>query len=325
MRVTAFQKFGAPEVLSSFEMARPRAAAGEVVIRVAFTSVNPIDCKIRRGNFRLLTRTRPRIVGFDVSGVVDEVGPNVSEFKPGDEVCCLMDFWNNGGNAEYVRMKAKHVWSKPPTLSLEQAAALPLAGLTANDGIRTDGKTKPHDRVLILGASGGVGSYAVQIAKVVGAHVTAVCSARNADYVRDLGADEVLPYDQASLPSDARFDMVFDVVGTSSFLQARSHLTKAGRYIATVPSIITVAALVLIPLLALFGYRRRITFLMKPARSGFAYLSSLVQQGQLEPHVDRVYSMEHLADAHRYSESARVRGKLVIRVSEPNGSVQANA
>jgi NADPH:quinone reductase-like Zn-dependent oxidoreductase len=317
MKAMVFEKYGDVDVLQIKEIETPQPSADEVLIKVFATSVNPVDWKIRKGVVRLFFPTKkfPRIVGFDVSGEIAGTGAGVTRFKPGDRVYGLLDLIKDCANAEYVVTKAEYLSIIPAKLGYSEAAAIPLAALTALQSLKDLGHLKAGENVLIIGASGGVGSFAVPIAKALGAHVTGICSGKNVSIVKALGADDVIAYDQQEIKNEAVFDIVFDAVAVSSFFKMRKRLKPGGRYLTTLPSPSNVLSKVALPVMRVFGSKKQSIFsLVKPGKEGMEYLSQLVEEGKLTSLIDRVYPLEALAEAHRYSETGRVKGKIVIEV-----------
>lgn len=313
MKAVVFEKYGGVGVLKLKEVDDPVPSPDEVLVEVYATSVNPLDWKIRKGKLRLFMPSRfPRILGFDVSGKVVALGSGVKTLKTGDLVYGLLDVRKNGAYAEYVVTRADYLSPKPPTLSHPETAAIPLAGLTALQALKNVSGIKPGNRVLIIGASGGVGSFAVQIAKAEGAHVTGVCSSRNESFVSALGADDVLAYDRTSIPKESRYDIVFDTVGAGSFLKLHGNLSSNGRYVSTLPDI---PGILINPFLRLLGYKKRSMLVMvKPDSAGLEYLGRLVEDGRLRPVIGGTYTLQEIAEAHLKSESLRTRGKLVVEI-----------
>jgi NADPH:quinone reductase-like Zn-dependent oxidoreductase len=252
------------------------------------------------------------IVGFDVSGVVTQAGAAVEHIAVGDEVYGLLDYRRDGACAEFTRARGAFLKKKPPSLSHTEAACVPLAALTALQALLLKAKLKAGERLLVVGASGGVGHFAVQIAKARGAHVTAVCSAKNADFVTGLGADEVIAYDRGDIPAEARFDVVFETVGSRNFAALKPFLTRRGRFVSTLPD---VPALIKSRLLAPLGLSRRCeAVIVHPDPHGLDRLTELIEAGKLKPHIQHVYELDQLAEAHRVSEAGHVAGKLAVRV-----------
>lgn len=318
MKAVLIRKFGPPEVLKIEEVDKPVISGDQVLIRVLYSSVNPVDWKIRNGSLKFITGSRfPMALGFDVAGEVVETGPSVTKFQKGDRVFGMLDFRHRGAYAEYACARENAVALIPENLDFKDAAAIPLAALTAYQALYYKGKIKSGETVLINGASGGVGSFAVQIAKAAGAIVAAVCGADNAELVRTLGADKVIDYkkqDFAELPD--RYDIIFDAVGTLSFFRISKNLTNSGRYITTLPNKpANILSFLLIPFLSLFRYRKKSAFIsVKPCGSDLNSLSLLIKQKKLFPLIDRTFNMEEIREAHAYSETGHARGKIVIKI-----------
>jgi len=314
MKAVAFARYGGPEVLEVRDFPVPEPRSGQVRVRVRASTVNPLDWKIRRGRMRLLMPAHfPKICGWDLAGEVDQVGPRVTGLAPGDPVLGSADPRSNGAHAEYCVVAAKFLVPKPPGLSFAQGAALVGSGITALQMVRELGRVRPGERVLVIGASGGVGHLAVQLAKADGAVVAAVCSARNEGFARDLGADEVFPYDRGPIPAGERFDVILDTVKARSYLSLTGHLTPRGRYVATLPDPIGMAASwLMLP----FGSRRRCRFVMAfPTRARLSAIAALAEAGAVRPVIDRAFPLDHLAEAEALSEAGHVRGKLVVEVA----------
>jgi NADPH:quinone reductase-like Zn-dependent oxidoreductase len=315
MKAVAFDRYGPPEVLRPMTLTVPEPGPGEVLVRVCATSVNPLDWKIRARRSRVRPKTgMPRVLGFDLSGVVEQVGPEVKVVRAGEAVYGLIDYRRDGADAEYVRTREAFLYPKPAALSHEEAAALPLAGLTALQALRLLARMQEGERVLVIGATGGVGHLAVQIARAYGARVAAVCAAAHADTVRGLGAEAVYPYDAGDVPEAERFDIVFDTVKARTDAWARRRLNPRGRYVSTEPDL---AGLFRARLMKLVGVRERCrVVVVMPDRHGLRYLGELVERGALRPVVQRVYPLEELAEAHRVSQAGHVVGKLVVKVAD---------
>jgi NADPH:quinone reductase-like Zn-dependent oxidoreductase len=235
MRVIGFRRYGPPEVLEELEVPRPEPGAGEVLIRGAAAGVNPADWALRGGSLRPFVRLElPFVCGSDVAGVVEATGARAE--APGDAVFAMTPTGKGGTYAEYVAVAADNVARVPSGLTLVEAATVPLVGLTALQALRDMAKLAGGERVLVYGASGGVGTFAVQIAKAMGARVTAACSGRNAELVRGLGADEVIDYTgENAVPAGPGYDVVFGAVNTLSVLRWRRALRPRGRIVTVNP------------------------------------------------------------------------------------------
>jgi NADPH:quinone reductase-like Zn-dependent oxidoreductase len=334
MKAVIAEKYGGPEVLDlAGEIPVPRIGPNGVLVRVHATSVNPIDWKLREGWLSGFWKLHfPVIWGCDVSGVVHQVGRSVTLFKPGDQVYGFkhgkVGETYRGTYAEYAVLPENSLAPKPARLSHEEAAAVPLAGVTAWQALVGQGRIKPGSRVLVHAAAGGVGIFAVQIAKSFGAFVAATASARNHEFLRQLGADEVIDYTRERVEDKlSGYDIVLDGVGAPVWNSSLKVLRRGGKLITLAlptphgPSgrrsfFATAIAGVL------SGYARSLSrgklFLMarvKPRGGDLEKINVLIAAGKLRPVIEKVYPLEQIADAHRESEKGHVRGKLVVRIS----------
>jgi NADPH:quinone reductase-like Zn-dependent oxidoreductase len=329
MKAVVSTKYGPPDVLELTEVEKPVPEDDEVLVKVHAASVNPADWHILRGEpyvARLqlgLRKPKEKVLGCDVSGQVEAVGKNVTMLQPGDEVFGSPFMHGYGAFAECVCVPEDLLVPKPATLSFEQAAAVPLAASTALQGLRDHGRIEPEHKVLIIGASGGVGAFAVQIAKSFDAKVTGVCGTRNVEMVRWLGADHVIDYTQEDFTqSGQKYDLIFDLVGNRSLSECRRALTSKGtlvlighgfgesdgRWIGPMERLIK--SLVLSP----FVSQKMASFTVKPNKEDLRFLKQLIEAGTLTPVIDRTYSLSETPEAIRYLENGHVRGKVVITV-----------
>ncbi len=320
MKAVLIRQFGPPGVMEIEEVEKPSVSNDRVLIRVHYSSVNPVDWKIRNGSLRLISGSRfPMRLGFDVAGEVVETGPSAVKFKAGDRVFGMLDYNRRGAYAEYASTGENNIAVIPKGLDLREAAAIPLAGLTAYQALHDKGRIESGKRILVKGASGGVGSFAVQIAKARGALVTGVCRTENVELVKSLGADRVIDYrkeDFIRLPDE--YDIFFDAVGKRTFFGIRKRLAPSGRYITTLPNKPSdILSFLLVPFFSLFGYSKRSVFIsVKPSASDLNSLALLIKEEKLRPLIDRVYPLEEIAAAHAYSETGHARGKIVIKIAE---------
>ena len=315
MGAVGFGRYGSAEVLEPIWVERPSLGPDAVLIRVAAAGVNPADTLLRSGRLRFATRSKlPFVPGADVAGVVESVGPAVTQFRPGDAVYAMLPSTAGGGYAEYAAVDKSGVAPAPPGLSLAEAAAVPLVALTALQVLREKADLGADDHVLINGASGGVGTFAVQIAKVIGARVTAASSGHNVELVRGLGADEVIDYTRQDVTAgDTSYDVVFDAVNVLSVRRSRRLLRKGGVFVTVNPLIGMLSP----GWLARFrGGRRTESVLVQPSGADLETIAGWISSGRVRPVVDRSYPLSDAAAAHRYSESKRTRGKLVLVVDE---------
>lgn len=257
---------------------------------------------------------RPLILGYDVAGEVEAVGAEVSRFEPGDAVYAYSP--QGGGNAEYALVAEDAAAPKPASLSFEEAAAVPLAALTALQGLRDKGELAEGERLLVNGGAGGVGHFAVQLGNVLGARVVAVASGRNLDFLREIGADRGIDYAEEDFTKDDEsYHVVFDTVGKSSFKECDLILEEGGVFVTTSFSAEIVVQGVVSLVGGLFGpVRRARSVIVRPSHQDLAFLGRLIDTGRLHPNVEEVFRLERIADAHVYSEDGHVRGKLVVRI-----------
>lgn len=318
MKAAVIGGYGGRERLEIREVPRPVPGVGQILIRVLAASVNPVDWKLRRGSFRLvMPASFPVILGFDAAGVVEAVGPEVDRFEPGDRVYAHLDNRHGGAYAEYALTGQAVAAEIPPSLTFEEAAAIPLAAVTALQALRDKGGITAGDEVLINGASGGVGHFAVQIASLFGARVTAVASERHRDFLFELGAHRFLDYRQGDfLDEDIDYRIVFDVFGNRSFAECDPVLADRGVYITTQFGPAVFLAGLKTRASGLFGEARRARYVVvHPDGEDLDDISRWVEQGKLRPVIDRVFPLEEIRQAHEASESGHTRGKVVVRIA----------
>ena len=323
MKAIVYCDYGTADVLRLEDIEKPTPADDEILVRIRAAAVNPLDWHTMRGTPYIMRigsgLRKPKVtrLGVDYSGTVEAVGRNVTQFKPGDDVFG----GRTGALAEYVSARAdRAVVLKPDNLTFEQAASVPIAAITALQGLRDKGKIQPGQKVLINGASGGVGTFAVQIAKTFGADVTGVCSTRNVEMVRSLGADQVIDYTREDYTrSDQRYDVILDNVGNRALLDNRRILNPDGKYVLIGgggpddgrwigPFVKPIAALVLSP----FVSQDMGMMLADLNKNDLTFLGDLMQEGKVTPVIDRRYRLSEAPEAIRYLEEGRARGKVVI-------------
>lgn len=320
MKAIVYRQYGSPDVLEFADVEKPVASAGRVVVRVKAAALNPYDWHYMRGEpviIRLMSglfRPKREGLGADFAGVVESVGDGVTSVKPGDEVYGE----SHGALAEYVSAKASVVVPKPANLSFEEASAIPMTGLTALQALRDHGKLKAGERLLVNGASGGVGTCAVQIGKAMGAYVTGVCSGKNAEMVKSLGADRVIDYTEEEFTSgDEKYDVILDNIGNKKLSETRRALVKGGRNVGVGADgakrgfIIDILKTLLY---APFVKEKFISFIARPSGDDLRYLKELCESGRLRPVLDRTYPLEQTEDAMHYLETRHVAGKVVVAV-----------
>ncbi len=323
MRAITQDGYGPADALRMAEIARPSVGVRDVLIEVHASAVTRGDVRLRSGDFpgvtwlpgRLaigLTGPRKPVGGTEFAGRVVELGAGVERFGVGDEVFGVA---MHGAHAEFLAIaEDAAIAAMPSGMDFEEAASLGYGGGTALVFLRDLGALKPGQRICILGGSGGVGSMAVQLARHMGAEVTAVCSERNHALVRGLGAQHVVDYRSEDFrQGGARFDVIFDTIGASSFAHSRAALTPRGRYLSLIMTVRLLLRMLFRPLL---GSRRGLTGVAMDGARGMEALRDLAEQGALRPHIDRVFPFERIADAHAYVESGQARGSVAVRVRE---------
>jgi len=327
MKAIVQDRYGPPDVLELKDVDEPQIKQDEVLVRVQATALNAADWHLMRGDPRIarldlgLRKPKHTILGCDVAGRVEAVGENVTKLQPGDEVFGSPFGRGFGAFAELCALASEDLLErKPANLTFEQAATVPLAALTAVQGLRDHGRVEPEHKVLIVGASGGVGTFAVQIAKSFGAEVTGVCSTRNVDMVRSLGADHVIDYTREDFAqAGERYDIVFQCAGIRSPSGFRPVLEPKGTLVPISGEsdghwVGPVGRLIQGRLLSPFVSQRIPTFTVKPNNEDLRFLRELIEAGKLAPVIDRTYSLGEVPEAIRYLEDAHARGKIAIRV-----------
>lgn len=307
--------YGDAGLLEIQDIPKPEISEDEVLVQLAASSVNPIDWKIRKGMLRFLTgNTFPRQLGADLSGKIVKVGARVTTFKEGDLVYGMENAVKGGAYAEYIKVKPRQLAAKPLSLSHEEAAALPLAGLTAFQALQNFAGLKAGQQVMINGASGGVGAMAVQLAKAMGAEVTATHSEQSKELVASLQPDRLINYKtEALLPDQPTYHLIFDAHGGLPYKQIRQALYAGGVYITTQPYPKNFFLSFLSRFLGTIAYR---VVYVKPKGSDLEQFNQLIEEGKLKAVIDSVYPLEDVADAHRASEEGHAHGKIVIRISD---------
>jgi NADPH:quinone reductase-like Zn-dependent oxidoreductase len=324
MKAVVYDEYGSSDVLDLRDVDQPVVEDNEVLVRVHAASVNPYDWHFLTGlpyfmrlQAGLLKPKGATVLGADMAGRVEAVGDNVTRFRPGDEVFADVE---TGGCAEYIAFTEELLGLKPANLTFEQAAAVPLAALTALQGLRDHGQIRSGQKVLINGASGGVGTFAVQLAASFGAEVTGVCSTRNVDMVRSIGADHIIDYTQEDFTQGAqRYDLMFDLVGNRSPSGCRRVLNPEGVYVASFGQpehrwLGPLAQLLRMLVVSRFVSQKMVLFTAHPSREDLQFLTELIEAGKVTPVVDRTYPLSETPEAIRYLEKGHTQGKIVITV-----------
>ncbi len=321
MKAIVSAKYGSPDVLQLQEVEKPAPGDDEVLVRVHSASINAMDWHRMRGKpifarFMVGGFLKPKvtILGGDIAGRVEAVGKNVTQFQPGDEVFGAI---GQGGFAEYAIARERGLVRKPANVSFEAAAAVPVAAITALQALRDRGEVQPGQKVLINGASGGVGTFAVQLAKVFGAEVTAVCSTRNLEMARRLGADYVIDYTKEDFTRKGKqYDLIIDIAASRSVSDYKRAMTPQGTCVVTGFSTLShmLRSILMGSLAARTGSKKFVRFIAKISGKDLALLKELLEAGKLVPVIDRCYPLSELAEAMRYFGVEHARGKVVITI-----------
>ena len=320
MKAVVYEKFGSPDVLEYREVEKPTVMEDDILVKIHASSMNAVDWHIRvptpsmarlmGGSAKtLFMKPKYPILGADFAGKIESIGKNIEQFKIDDEVFGTV---KAGSHAEYICVSEKDVALKPVNMTYEQAAAVPTCGFMALQGLRDKGNIKSEQRVLINGASGGVGTFAVQIAKSFGAEVTGVCSTRNLELVKSIRADEVIDYTKEDFTKKGEsYDLIFDIVAKSSFSKCKSSLKPEGIFVTTKYG--------LRPILRKFwtsmtSSKKMIPYLGKLNMEDVIFVRDLIEAGKVKSVIDRVYPLRDVAEAHRYVEKGHARGKVIIKM-----------
>jgi len=318
MKAIVFKRYGSPDVLEQIDVAKPNPKENELLVKIKAVSVNPLDWRRMRGSpilVRLsggLLKPKNPLIGADIAGTVAAVGKSVTQFKPGDGVYGGI---GAGGLAEFVCASEKHLVLKPAALSFEEAAAIPVAALTAIQGLRNSGQIQAGQQVLINGASGGVGTYAVQFAKALGGMVTAVCSTRNLELVRSLGADHVVDYTRENVTKNGKqYDLILDNVGNFTVSNYKRSLKPNGSTVVIgFTTLMRMLSVVLFGSLeAKLGSKKIGPMEAKINQEDLLFINELMVTGQVKSVIDRCYPFNEVAEAIRYLENGRARGKVIV-------------
>ena len=325
MKAIVYEEYGPPEVLQLREVEKPAPKDDEVLVEVHAAAVNYGDWAILRGKpfvVRLMSggllKPKHTILGADIAGRVEALGRNVNQFQPGDEVFGDISACGFGGFAEYVSVPQNALALKPANISFDEAAAVPMAAVVALQGLRDQGEIQAGQKVLIVGASGGNGTFAVQIAKSFGAEVTGVCSTRNLDLVRSIGADHVIDYTREDFTqSGQRYDLILAAGGYRSIFDYRRALSPEGIYVMAGGAMAQVyEAMILGPFISMTGSKKMVNLAAMPNQEDLVFMKELLEAGKVVPVIDRRYPLSEVAEALRYYGEGHSQGKVVITVEQ---------
>lgn len=317
MKALLIKKYGDPDVFEYGEIKTPDIKDDEILVRVYGSSVNPVDAGIRRGLLRTFVRLKlPAVLGVDVSGEVVKTGKKVSKFKKGDRVYAFTGIFKNGGYGEYIAMPASFPAVIPESLNITEAGVVPGVGMTAYEAFTLHAPIKPGMKVLINGATGGVGTYAIQIARHFGANVTAVCSTERVELARQLGANEIIDYKKQNLlDTEEKYDIILNCVRGIGFRKFLNLLKPGGKSLVITGSPLEMP---LIRLFNLFSSKKTISFFVKTDGEILEGLSSLIRLGKVKPVIEKMYAWKDIAQAHRQMESGKIVGKIGVSIAFDN-------
>jgi NADPH:quinone reductase-like Zn-dependent oxidoreductase len=327
MKAIVFTEYGPPDVLQLKEVEKPIPKDNEVLVEVHAASANAPDWRAHRANPFFtrfqdgLLKPKNNLLGVDIAGQVEVVGRNVKQFQPGDEIFGDVYEYGLGAFAEYKCMPEEGALAiKPTNLTFEESAAVPSAAVTALQGLRDQGQIQPGQKVLIIGASGGIGTFAVQIAKSYGTEVTGVCSSRNLDMVRSIGADQVIDYTQEDFTkSGQRYDLILDIAAKGSVSDYKHALSPKGIYVLCGFTLAAMfGVLFLGPRISRTGSKKFVYYGAKPNNKDLVFIKELIEAGKVVPVIDRRYPLSEVPEAIRYYEKGHAQGKVVITVEHNN-------
>jgi NADPH:quinone reductase-like Zn-dependent oxidoreductase len=313
MKAIVINKYGGNEVVEVKDMPLPSCGPEEVLVRIHAASVNPVDWKIRSGTLRIVTGGRfPKILGRECAGEVVETGNRVTKFKTGDQTVMLPAIRSMGAFAEYACAPEKTAYLKSRNISFEEAACIPIAGLTALQALRDNGRIAAGQKVLVNGASGGVGHFAVQIAKIFGADITGICSGANTELVKGIGADKVIDYTREDFTKAGdRYDLIFDAAAKRSFAECKKVLASGGIYVSTLPS----PSIILNQYLTrFFTSKKALSIWVKPNAADMEWMQDQIESGRIKIAIDKIYPLDRAKEALAYSETGKAKGKIVLKI-----------
>ena len=315
MKAVITKEYGSVDVLRVENVDKPVINENEILVEVRAASINPLDWRIRNGEMKMMTgKIPPKILGSDCSGIVSEVGKNVTSYKKGDEIFGMINALKvkEGTHAEFVKVKENDICIKPNNCSFEEAASLPLVSLTAYKSLVNIAKIKKGSTVLINGCTGGVGSAAIQISKALSCKVTGVCSAKNIDFAKKLGADNVIDYKKENiLEKTDVYDSIFDTVGNLAFSKAKGILKPGGIYVTTAP---TLPAIIFTPIANIFRSKKSKIVMVSPDSNTLNVIKKMVEDEKLKGQIFKTFNIEQIKEAHEMSQNGGFCGKLVLRM-----------
>jgi NADPH:quinone reductase-like Zn-dependent oxidoreductase len=312
MKAVFYNRYGSPDVLEVGELEKPTIRKDEILVQAYASSINPVDWKIRSGVIKIFTGKKfPKGLGGDVAGKIVEIDEKVTGFAVGDEVYGKISGFKGNAYAEFVVAKPEDLAQKPVNLNFNESASVPLAALTAYQALVNLGGITKDSKILINGCSGGVGHFALQIAKALGAEVTGVCSTKNVALAKELGADKIIDYTKENVTANKeKYDIFFDAVANQSYGKIKPILNKNGRYVSTLPSV----GVILNAITGIFSSKKARMINVKSNPQDLQQLTKWIENGKVKPIIDKIYPLEDVREAHRHSETGRVVGKLALSI-----------
>ena len=315
MKAIVCTKYGPPDVLKLKEIVKPTPKDNEVLIKIHATTVTPMDWKFRSGKIflaRLLSgiiRPKNPILGTELSGVIENVGKKVKQFKKGDKIFAGT---KGGAHAEYICLSEEEIVTKPTNMTFEEAAAVPFGACTALYFLKNKGNIQSSQKILINGASGGVGAFAVQLAKYFGAEITGVCSTKNLKLVQSPGADYVIDYTKEDFTKNGKsYDIIFDAVGKNTFLNCKNSLNQKGIYLSTIA---TFSLIIQMLWTSIIGGKKAKSAVTKLHTEDLVFLKKIIESEKLKTVIDKRYNLNQMVEAHKYSEKEHASGKIIITI-----------
>jgi NADPH:quinone reductase-like Zn-dependent oxidoreductase len=310
MKAAIYKSYGDADVLELTEINEPKLGENEVLVKVKYISVNPIDWKVRKGLLKIVSGNKfPKLTGSDFSGIVEE--SNISDYKKGDEVYGYVNVSKKGSSAEYIVVTENNLQHKPIYLTLEEAGVVSLTGSTVVQSLITKAKLKKDMKVFVNGGTGGVGSFAIQLAKHYNCFVATSCSEKSIPYAKDFGADMIIDYTKDELFTNEKYDIIFDGVSNLEYLNVKKHLNSNGCLISLKPRPKNI-------LIAFFNNliskKKNHIVLATPTKENLKKLKELYEEGRFKPYIDKSFSFEQIQEAHKYNEAGHTKGKVLIKL-----------
>lgn len=310
MKAAIYKKYGNPDVIEIAEIKEPEIGENEVLVQVKYASVNPVDWKVRKGLLKIVSGSNfPKVTGSDFAGIVAE--SNLPDFKKGDEVFGYVNVSKQGSSAEFIKVKENNLAHKPENLTLKQAGVAALTGSTVIQSLITKAKITKGMNIFVNGGTGGVGSFAIQLAKYFDCFVTTSCSEKSKPYAKDFGADKIIDYTKDALFTNEKYDIIFDGVSNLDFLKVKKFLTAKGCLISLKPR---PKNIIIAFFNNLISKKKNHIVLATPTKENLSSLKQFIEEGKFRPYIDKTFKLEQISEAHKYSEAGHTKGKISIEI-----------